>query len=460
MGEKLKQSFNRKLLLKYIAMVGAVSSFYPVILTTRLIFFKTSGKWVDFLLSAAIFIFGLLTGSLMAFGKSRLAARNSPTVSKKKLYWNLISMLIRLAAFSIPAALVLKVYSSEWIMRILFELLMAAVLYIISLRVQYKYTRILNRATLIIGILLVSITLLVVSFSSAYAHLRGTALFAGYLLMASAMIVRNQVRLDNVFTKDGRDIHDIPKSIRTYNTMILVLVFVFTILLFNLKWIVMSLLGIAGVVLQAAVWLAYKLMSMLFIKGGHATPLPPHSPNTAMQSGSSNNGIISIILNILAVLTSLYAAYIFARQLFSSFLSLWKKLLVKLSNADGDEIDDYKDEIGIVKPEGFSKGRKKIKKRSIKKDLKEITDPVKKIRYLYHAIIEALINRDIDIQKSDTTGEICMKSEQAEGAIDYVHTATAVYDKVRYGNEVPKLSEVSQVETSYAKLANILKKRL
>lgn len=91
------------------------------------------------------------------------------------------------------------------------------------------------------------------------------------------------------------------------------------------------------------------------------------------------------------------------------------------------------------------------------KGLKKITDPSFKIRYAYGFIIEQLVNKEIKINKSDTTGQIYLKSKKLPGAEGHVMKITHMYEYVRYGEKIPLETEVSLAENCCHEIITVLK---
>ena len=75
--------------------------------------------------------------------------------------------------------------------------------------------------------------------------------------------------------------------------------------------------------------------------------------------------------------------------------------------------------------------------------LNEIKDPVMKARYIFSVIVMLIIDEGINVKKSDTVGEICLKAPfQMKEQVAAIFGIASLYESARYGGISPCADEI------------------
>lgn len=78
---------------------------------------------------------------------------------------------------------------------------------------------------------------------------------------------------------------------------------------------------------------------------------------------------------------------------------------------------------------------------------------------MYKLIVTHIEKYGINIERSDTTGEIYLKASRVDGLDESLEYATDIYDKIRYGGKIPDEMEYNKFEEKFAHTVDILKKK-
>lgn len=464
----------RIFILRITALAAVFIFLYPPVLAARASLFKTDGGLYGFALAVLFGAAGFLMGEISRKSSYEFIDRllSNPVWSyfvNKNTAKAAAEKIIVYSTMFIPVIAAYIIYRAESSFRVALEMAAAFVFYFNGLRSGFlPFNEILHHKKMIVGAFLIVISLGVSYYYKGCLYLKPVILGFGYAFTMICLLVKNQDSLDYYISiNKGVDKAGVPKNVRSYNIVITTILFVSIILLFNLKSIVIFMLGIAGEVIRFILWLFYKLMSLVAPGAGNSgMGQPPGS--MAPFSGKQANPLYNLIYNIVGNFIFLYIIYraLLAftgniKSLIARFIGYLRKHFNRLFLLKDETGNDYTDEIEVLKPEDMDIDGGKVRKklRNMKKDLKGITDPVEKIRYLYGITLGMLIGKGIDIRKSNTTGEIYAKSLRIKGIENYFSKITVTYDSVRYGDKIPDSLEVSDIEGSYSKTIEMLKKQ-
>ncbi|HHW49467.1 MAG TPA: DUF4129 domain-containing protein [Clostridiaceae bacterium] len=436
-----------KRIMKFVAFMGVLSMFYPIVMLLRDLAFKTDGGVRAFLL----FLFVALIG--FAAGTTIIRIQKIPS-------------FIAYVAFILPATCGFLIYKGFGIARLLLEIPVLSVTYLIGLRAGiYNYRHTLSNKKIYAGILLLSSCILVISLVDGFhEHLRTVFFICAFVHIMVSFIIQNQSNLDDAFTGRITDLPYVPRNVRIYNIMVVLIFFAAIIAMFNFQSIVVFLLNVirkvAAYVIIAILWLFEKLTFPSGESPGDASDIQPLEP---LPFEEGRNSIIStIIASVLTILIALFLLYKFApviarkiRKLLLAILEALRKFFRTLPVQETDGNEDYYDKVEFVKPDEI-KTQKAVtgrKKRNLERELRRLSNPAEKVRLIYGYLLEVLLNAGVAIKKSDTAREIykkvmddreaLSKADSLYGPFDKV---TAVYEKVRYGDYVPDLKEVAQLK--------------
>ncbi len=440
--------------------------------TLRTILFADDGGSVSFLLY--IFSVGLAytLGNLLLDYPRNMPSRLSQTKAVRFIVFMLdIKNIDRTLAASttwfmlvIPAAAALVIYRQHDILRILFELSVLMTAYIVSLKYSKKApTKILTDSKLYTGLFILTVCLELPYLNDRLLHLRPWHFGALYLLIFAYLVVKNQEDIDNnIYEKKHIEKSVLPGNLRRFNTFMICIVFLFIMLLFNLKPVVIWLLNLAkriiGIVISAILWLMEQILPDAGQVEGGMSAAPQLPPDMGVQPPTP---LWDLFFNVLKNFILLYLAYrlilliVSKIPVIASKVAGWIKRLFEIRRANTPQQEsDYVDITETVLPERAAVIKNtKSKKRTIKA-LRKITDPVQRVRYMYGLILDMLAMRGINPRPADTTSEIADKAHTAvsDGFRAGLPPFTAIYERVRYGETQPDNETLARAQAYFGRL--------
>jgi hypothetical protein len=467
----------RVFILKILALTAIFAFIYPAVLVFRTAVFKNDGGISGVLFHILFTYAGYMAGMVIIREQSRFIERllSNRAVDFLFFYFNKpasvssLSTIFAYVTLPVPVLTALAIYSSTGIFRMIFEALIVLILYYIGLKANFKsFQDVLSKNSVFTGIIFVAASLFTVYYYKECTYLKPYIFIFAYIFLLFTMIVKNQYNLDyNIFIRKGANVSIIPKSIRRYNITVIILLSIFTMALFYFRDIMIFLLKIAGIVLVGVIRLVFMILALLYpgMEEGHGMGGSPEMLDLP-DSGKPMNPVIDFILTVIVCIILLYSAYKaipailrMIRRMGSFLVKLIKRLFPGAQVFYDIETVEYKDEIETVKPvRKAAKRRSGARIRSDRRNLKNIVNPVEKIRFIYASFINMLGGSDIRINKSDTTREIYEKASGITGVEVPLKRLTRIYDNVRYGDRVPDNEEVLESEEDYIEIAAKLKK--
>lgn len=443
----------RDYLMKFLALSGIFAFLYPVVLIARALLFKNDGGVRSLSFAFLLMVSGFLCGMFII--------GNGPgSVSK---------LIFAYSTTVIPVAIALAIYPGKGIIAALFEAVPAFLFYFIGMRGNFlEFHSILSNKRIITGILLIVASLFAAAYLKDCIYLKPYIFISANVFIILSLVIKNQFNLEyNIFTRKYVNTTGVLKHIRSYNTMIIFFMFVLILALFNFKNTVMYLFNIAGMVLKKVIWLMFKLISLLsFSKTDEGMSSISGLPPGLAEGEGISSPLLEQVIRVLVFFFILYILYHLIlviidkiKSLFSTIIRFIEKLFTLYKDSGYMEVTDYDDEIETIKPSPVKRGiiRVKSRKRNMKKNLSKIADPVEKVRSAYCIVLGMLVNKNIAIDRCDTTGEIYRKSLKIEGIINYFKKLTDTYEKVRYGDKIPETGEVAEAESAYSSIVKTVK---
>ncbi|MEN6315617.1 MAG: hypothetical protein ABFD25_15390 [Clostridiaceae bacterium] len=462
----------RYILLKILSTAAIVSFAYAGAVTLRTVFFRDDGG----LLSLSFFILIILAGHLAGWyfwsKTPKFALRLAGSKFTRFLYFMLhvkngMYFTAAVAAWSamvLPLLATLLIYGTDDLLRTLFEVLLSILAYMMALKYsKMSSTQILHKKRVYTGFAVLAACLEATYFMKDLAYLRPWMFAVSYFFILAFLITKNQEDIDsNIFDKKHVEKSILPRNLRRFNTLSVCTVFLVILLFFNFKKVVVYTLKITAklifMIIEGVLW----LMSFLF----------PSQQGTSQNGGSSGtmdflgksieliNPIINLIENTIKYFVILYISYkliSFLLKKLPGFLRKvadWIKRLLSIKNGEGLlETADYSDETERVKPVRerrlHNEMKKKIKKS--KKDLKSVSDPVERVRYMYSSILHMLPLVGVRQEPSDTTLELIVKTRSAV-VVKGLSPFTGIYNQVRYGGKIPDDGMLKEAEAHYEKV--------
>lgn len=447
----------RTALLKILASAAKGACVYAGAVTLRTALFHSDGG----LFSILFFVFIMLIGHLAGV----LFLAEVPVFAGTLAAWSIILL---------PLSSSLMIYRGEGIWRAAFEILVVFIVYSMSLKhSKLTSTQIMSKATAYTGFIALAACLEAPYFISELSYLRPWLFAASYLFILAYLVIRNHEDIDsNIFSKKRVEKSILPKNLRRFNTALVCVVFLSILLLFNLKTIVIYSLQLLSkitvYIIAGIMWIIGKIfMPQETTQQGEA---PAQKFDFFADGAENKNSLIEVIFYILAFIIILYLAYkalqYLSRKLpalIKSFIKWVKKLLSIEMSEKLPETTDYIDETVIIKPVSANahanKNKLKKKRKGLRRDLRNIKDPVERVRQMYSSMLSMLPLIGVHPDRCDTTMDILGKASSSREAIKELLPFTEIYNGVRYGEKVPDAAMLAKAEEYFDRTADAIGKQ-
>jgi len=472
----MKQS-TRLGILKFIALIEITLFVFVISFVLRKAIFGNSGSSLSFLLFFLIVVGGSIVGNFLFKEDSILVGGLAKTsffrflayilnIKERELF---AAKVIAAITTILPILAVILVYRLNGILSVLFEVVFAVLPYRIAIKSSCKhYQDIMVNAVVYFGFFVLAAALVA---SSLYNPLVGLKLYIYivlYVYILIFLILKNQEDIDdNIYSKKYIQKSILPRNMRSFNLIAVLVLFTIILLVFNLKNVVTVVMGIVGRFIAQAVIIALWILSHIFPESSAQQGEQAGEKATfPLEATTENHPILNIIFMILAVAVILFLLYklmpVVYRKLvvlFSRLMDLLKRVL-NLHKVENNITEEYDDETETIRPEKGSSVRRALKRKTRKagKELDGISDPVERVRYIYGLILNMLDIIGVDRKSSDTVSEIYQKSEHFENIAKPLFCITKTYEKVRYGDFVPESDEMKDFENRYTLTTEAFKK--
>jgi hypothetical protein len=430
-------------IMKLLALLTINMIMLPILTVIRVQVFKNNAAILEFLSGLVFVAMGYLAGAFI----------------KKNDEYAFIRTPISYACVLIPLSIAVIIHVGYGWLGVILELSVATVFYFIGLRGYFKeYDEIISSDQMMAGAILLSSSIVCSYYIKNLMQYKILFFILAYLCMAVLMILTNQSNIKRFIKKDAAN-SDAATSIKRQNFILVAVIFVSVLILSNLKGIVLSLIGILGEIFKIVTGFIFYLLSF---KPDKEYVEPSIKKKIVKQAISGKDPIKNFIINIIIYFIILFLIYklapIIARMIIKAFNN-FKNLLKFVPEKKADISDEYTDEIQKIEHLKSNLNEKKGKQalKKLRKDLAGAATSLEKIRFMYKIIIQLLSQKDIEITKSDTTGEIYKKSIKIAGIEAGFLNVTNVYNKVRYDESIPDPTVLPEVEADYKEITNILK---
>ncbi len=290
---------------------------------------------------------------------------------------------------------------------------------------------------------------------------RPVAFFYIYIFAALSLVLENQKNIDYLLTDMERQTPKLPVYIRRFNlivvtaTTLLISLFAFTgPLVKAVRFILRELGSAVNAVLG-------KFFSLLFSGGDKSEPTVPRIPEPEMpgkvrprfKPGLDEKivfGILAVLGTIIFIFLLTKLPFVF-RELKRSLRRLFAVIRARLSFVSprsgivtkvfSDEVEFTKD-FHVEEVMGDESAPRKKRRNSLR------DDPVAQVRYYYGLILDMLCMAGLKITKSDTAGQIHGKALNLDGVGGPLSEMTEIYNRVRYGDEIPAAETVEKAKES------------
>lgn len=464
---------------KITAFLAVFCCIYTVIFLLRAIMFGTEGGSTYLLGGLAIIFAGYIIAGLLTRKKQ----------NKLRL---LISYLLSL----VPAVIMIYIHKNIPALynlsynidmpfniqyttaRAIFEGTAAFILYFTGAKTRVlDFDSMLSNKTIITAAVIFIGSLILLHFYKEIAYLKNWLYNFCFVFVAMTFLVKNQQNLDRAFIKKHIDQSTVPKDLRRYNFMLVLIVLLVIIALFNIQsiidFIAMVLENAAKYAVLAFLYVMYFLSQ--FIPGAEGggekderaagIPTPP---------GGETSKIANLILTIIfGIMLLIVVIYIISKlpKLIRTITEKLKKIyriaashirkLFGIEKEIAESEEDYIDEIEIIKPadkEKLTEDQGGIFKK-IGRMLGTNLTLTEKVRRTYAAVLQCVKSRGISISVADTARDIYNKLPDNENLNEVMSYVTEVYEKVRYGGKTPKVEEFENYKNKARQAVDILKSK-
>lgn len=426
-------------ILKILSYLSLLMGFYPIIKVIKVSLLGKSPVFSEILFYIIII--------LLIHFSVRLIMRK---ISDE---WNL---MLAHSVLIIPAAVTAILYYRHGISVMLFEIFITAVLGFIIVRAYFKeYSRSVKGIKVYVAVFSMVPAFAVSTFSEPCMYLKKSFFVISYIYLLLVLIIRNQSNIDDVFNKRFDKSSGLPVKIREYNTYNIMAIFTFLLLFFNAKDAVIFILELVGMVLTSLISLFFVAISF-FMMDIDIDEYYMRNQVSDILANTQDNIFIDIIIAALAAL-AVYKLLPAIASLSVNLIRMFIKYIFHVKEEKTPELQYYTDTVEIVVPsklKGKEKPeRKKINIKSALKLAEKIKNPQEKIKYLYSVILMSMCLKGIEIKKFDTTGEICKKADETGEFGHQLRKVTRIYDKVKYGEQLPDQEEISDTVDMVRKLS-------
>ncbi len=478
----MRQSVRREL-IRLLEITSIFSFEYMTFMALRQYLFADDGGVLMFAAGIA--------AAYAGYALSRLIAGN-----RKRLIFGLAAYSTILIPASLYVLISVSLSKSVWL--ILFEAPAVLIFYITGIRAsQSKQDYFLSSHKIGAGMIFAVISLLSSYTLTSLSGIRAYELLLGLFFMTTGMIVKNREQLEDHLKMDG-EISSDSKNIRRYNTWHIIALFAIIMLLFNLKGIMIFIVGIAGKVILFIFRAMHHIITLFGKKGTEGGSQDPFGGlgQEAPTDMSGGNSIIGLILTILFIALMIYLSIKLIPAIFAeikesviSFINLIKRILAP-GEARKPFNEYYVDVVEIIVPSEKAQRKKAVLKgatllQNRLRRLKKSADPVERLRLMYGAILCILAGKGADIAPHDTTAEIYGKAVHAYASNAYSHEAyahdaysndtspggatadktsfaddlkhlTIAYERARYADHIPDSEEAALATKRYSNITSLL----
>lgn len=469
----------RSAILRILAAVGVNLYVYAGFLSLRALLFGTYGGGASLLLFFVTGVSGFAAGRMLLGRMPSVLSAISGSRAAKFIFFmlNVKNRDKFIAAFSawiiilFPLAAVMIIYGGSGMSRVMFELLPVMAAYVIALKQsRLGASQIMSNVSVYAGLFILVISLeltnISITFFSDISYLKPWLFGVSYFFIFAFLVVRNQEDIDsNIFDKKHIEKSILPKNLRSFNTIAVCVVFIVILLMFNLKAVIIAIMGLIGKLTVLAIklwlWIIDKLIPLSGDTQGNGLP-----GNGLLDTGIQT---ISPVSNfILNIIRNFFLYYIIYRVVLAvirivpkvsrRLASLLKKLFSLERGDKADANSDYIDETETVIPERKSKDRIEGSRnvRQGRKDLRQIKDPVLKVRYMFSIILKTLPQAGVQPDRSDTPAELVRKAGISHDISDGLSPFTTIYNQVRYGEKVPDREMLNDAELNFNKTLEVM----
>ncbi len=453
----------RETLLKIMSIIAMFLSVYPLTNIVRISLFKENKEFWDGLFYLVVIFSTFIAVSLIMH----------ENYTRKDI-------ILAHGFLIIPIIVSIIYFFSYGILSTIFGAFITAILCFLTIRVYFKeYTYLISGSKIYVGIVMLLLALVFSTYFEEHKHLKNQFYIFTFIYAFFLLVIRNQSNLDSIFSKRFDKASGIPEKMRSYNTKKIIVFFLLIVGVYYFRDALIA--GLQGLVslLRSVLSVLWNFFSTIMEKFQQFVSIEemdlPSSPEIDYfnNEGNGGNPIIDTVCNIIAILLVAFTVYkivtVLTIHVLIPFLkNTFKRLVEKIINlfekteCKEEKTHYYTDRIERVLPSDISKMSKKPKdipniSRALKQ-VEKIENPKEKVKYLYGLILKYMSAKGVDIKKSYSTGEIYKKAKEIDQLDEPFWEITSLYDRVKYGDKMPKVSQVDNTKENTIKSIEIINK--
>lgn len=475
----MRESF-RIGLLKFLAFLSINIYIYSAAVVLRSVIFKDDGGVGSMALYAVVLLAGAWILRVLQNDDRSVYKWMAETPAFKMLSFtfNITEKTRFIASVAVYTSLILPllttylVFRHMGLFRTAFETMVILLPYLVLTKHRYStFSRIMNSGNSKFGFFILIAAVEISILIDRVIQLKPYLFLAAYAYMFFFLIIKNQEDIDdNIYDRKNIEKSILPRNLRSFNTLAIVVLYSMILLLFNLKPLVLWLMNLAGrltiLFAKFLLWLSGLFLSKTENPGGQN----PQQPDFGLfgAGGGDIHPFIDFVFSITKYFIILYLLYRLVLFVLRRVPSIARRIIGFLrrlfswnKQMDTRELLDYDDESEIVKPQRDGDRRHSMRTliKKAGRGLETITDPVERVRFIYASILEMLGTYGIPTEKSDTTLEILKKSLLIRGMDKPLNEVTYVYNGVRYGSHIPGRDTLLETEAKYLEAVALVKRR-
>lgn len=453
----------RETILKIMSIMTMLLYVYPLTNIVRILLFEESINFLD-----GFFYVGTIFGTFIMV--NLIMRKNYTRKNIILAYGTLVISLIASLIYFLPYGILPTMFGTS----------ITIISCFFAVRVYFKrYNYLVSGVKIYVGVLLLLAALTFSTYFGELKHLKNKFYIFIFIYAFFLLIIKNQSNLDSIISKRFDKVSGLPERMRSYNIKKITVFFILIvgmyyfrdtliIILRELRSLLMLILKTSWNFLGSII----KKIQEVFEVEEIALPSSPEGGYIA-DEGVNGNSIIRMIFNVVGIALVVFVVYkigtvLIIHRLIPFLRDIFKRIFKKIINIFEDteckeeKSDYYTDSIERILPSDTSKKKKKSKEvLSINKALRhveKIKNPKGKIKYLYGFILKYMNVKGVEIKKSYSTGEIYKKAKESVQLDKPFREITSVYDRIKYGDKMPKVGQVDSTKDNTVKSIEIIKK--
>jgi len=426
----------RLVILKALAIIAVIGFLYPLELVLRVGLFGGGWNIPNQMFDIFLLTLGILGSYLLK--------------NKKRVLKALIAVIL-----AVLPAIVTYTFFRNNLYHAAFEVLFAYAFFLVGMRTYYaEYSAIISVVIIEGGLFFIAAAFVLNYWGGL--NLDKVIIVYAYVFVTLALILRNQANIDRVFLKMNRKLAGVTKNLRRFNIISVFLLLIITVLLFNFKVLLKMLFEAIGIASITVITTIGKFLATLTFQLKDVKEGTPDATPTPVVESTKGTSLVEIVMYTIVAIVLLYLLYQLLKKIWPSIKKLFAliaQLIHKFFNKNEEadaESDDFKDEIEQIRAEVGEVKKHEVKTKALKrniKSLRKISNPAEKVRFLYLLVLDAIVKKQVEINKSDTTGEIYIKVRDNIIIDDSFYEMTNDYNNVRYGDGMPSNEQILSFES-------------